>query len=563
MNDAKEQLRHLKELQNAIAAGTAPEPKDRKNGDWHWHPRIMRLGLRHYGPDRGTWFVKYPTARGITRTFKIGACVVTTLTAAEGTAKDVLADVRQGKDPVLDRKALREKPKLSARKLCDDFLADQAPGSPTNPDLSPSTWYNYQSMLKNHLGGLAQMQVDDLLTPDGARVIADHIRDIVKQHSVHVALHFKRTFSSVFNWANDARICSHNPVVGMLRKLKAPKAKKRSLSIAELGAIWRAAEVMFENNPPRFNGNVRGGSIPVPANSVRADETLLTLAEASRQSGLHKAIFDRAVNTGEIKCIMRRELPSEEHPLKIKQGYHRRTYLISGAELRRFTESRLLHMRSPQQEYATIIRLLVLFGGRYMEMGGLRRSDVDLDKAILHIKTISGDGQRRIKSHGGQERDLMLPMPQIAVDLLRPVIDNLPPGRDHLFGSSRNVLTAVTKKPSGLIQNDRLKGELDEIIARNEGAPLEKWSLHELRHTLTTQMNEMGVDPRIIETITNHRKRENQASASAPRYNHAKYADPMKQTLDAWAQVVLDTANGVESDKSKVVPLFGRSAQTA
>jgi integrase len=127
-------------------------------------------------------------------------------------------------------------------------------------------------------------------------------------------------------------------------------------------------------------------------------------------------------------------------------------------------------MRSPQFEYSIVIRLLILLGGRYSEMGGLRWSELEkLDAGILHIKTKTAEGHRRIKSKHGKKKDLTIYLPQVAIDLIKSVPET--PGRDCLFGNGRTELTSTGKTP-GLLQPSLIKEQLDELIAQIDGAPL-------------------------------------------------------------------------------------------
>src|SRR5262249_56489887 len=144
----------------------------------------------------------------------------------------------------------------------------------------------------------------------------------------------------------------------------------------------------------------------------------MTRTEAARQSGISKQTIWHALKAGKIKTVWRRDMP-DEHPLKIRQGYHRRTYLISAAEMRRFTEQRHGQMRSPQFEYSAIIRLLILTGARYSEMADLRWSEIDLDAGGINIKKCARDRLLRLKLRGGNAKDLVHYLPHLAVDMLK------------------------------------------------------------------------------------------------------------------------------------------------
>lgn len=522
----------LVKMQQAIADGRPPTPAS--DGEFYWHPK-MRLALRLYHSGRGIWLVKYRNERGFEKTWKIGSAAVLNTTAAEDAARKVLGKVYHGADPQSERQELRVRPKLTLRAMCELYFEEMA----SSPRLSPRTLYNYRSFARNHLGALANMQLDEVTRRD----VSTRISEIAKEASPHVARHFRSMLSSVCQSALVHGRIDDNPVVGTWQPEAVASSKPDALTLAELGAIWRACETLAAVQP-RYKGNVWGAA--KPNTIVASDDALLTLSQAARQSGLDTSIFHRAVYAGEIKVIWRRDAP--DNPDQIRQGFHRRTYLITGAELRRFAASRSTQMRSPQADYAAIVRLLILLGCRYSEIAGLRWNELDLDKGVLRIPTVAADGQRRIKSKRGKPKDLTLYLPQLAVDILRSI--ERKPG-DFLFGNGRTTLT-MGAHTSGMTQNARYKEELDRVIAANEGKPIRSWKLHWLRHSFTTHLNEMEIDPRIIEAITNHLGKE-QVSAMASRYTHTKYPDQQRRVLEAWAQRVRNAADRIETEADNVV----------
>src|SRR5262249_19250281 len=135
------------------------------------------------------------------------------------------------------------------------------------------------------------------------------------------------------------------------------------------------------------------------------------------------------------------------------------------------------------------VLLLMLIGGRYDEIAALRRSEIDLVKRTLHIRGKETEDKRGTKNR----KDLKLPLPQWAVDILRQFPQR--PSRDLIFGGG----------PRGLVNNSRLKDNLDAHIAKlNGGRPIAPWRHHDLRHSISTHMNEAGIDHRVVETIISH-----------------------------------------------------------
>jgi integrase len=488
--------------------------------------------------------IQYRNERGQNR-YKLGDAASLTFKDATKAATIKFGEIAAGKDPQAEVNAAREKPKHTLGAVAKLFLADGR-GSKGKP-LGRNTMKLYNSVFKNHLGTLARMQVDEI----GRKDISEKIISLERTVSGHVANHTKSFISSVYKWgAHNGIITVSNPVTGTF-KADAGESCARVLSYDELGLIWRACEDLAAS-PLRFRGNAWGAGAPTPANSIRADDTLLTRTQAARQSGMHKSILWSAMKASELKAEgTRRGLQVEDHPIKVKQGYHRNTYLISAKELERFTTSRLGQMRSPQAEHSAVVRLLMLIGGRYSEIGALRRSEIDLEKGTLHIKGKETEDRRGTKNR----HDLKLPLPQMAIDILRAF--NPRPGRDLIFGDG----------PKGLVNNSRLKDNLDAHIAKlNGGKPLAPWRHHDLRHSISTLMNEQGIDPRIVETIVNHtggfgigeQRIGGHKAGIAGRYNHAEYRDPVTLALDWWSKKIRAVADGAtEQPDSNVVAFKG------
>jgi integrase len=323
----------------------------------------------------------------------------------------------------------------------------------------------------------------------------------------------------------------------------------------QLGAIYRACETMAATAVPTFKGNALGGQIMLNAQPTKA---FLTVSEAAQLLGMDDPrVLRNMAHSGQLQMIMRQSRKKAADAIK------RRSYLIAAEELKRFADFRESMMRSVDFEYSVIVRLLILLGGRYLEMGGLRWSELtELDKGILHIRTTAPDGTRRIKSNSGAPKDLILHLPQAAVDLIRTVPQRS--GRDHLFGMG----------PHGLTENDIQKKKLDAIVAANEKAfaksqgqewePMRPWVLHWLRHSFTTHLSEdLEIDPRVIEAITNHLPGE-KISGEHKTYSHAKFAVAQRRVLTEWARRVRNAADRVvEEEKTNVTSLFGQSAETA
>src|SRR5262249_54983386 len=90
-----------------------------------------------------------------------------------------------------------------------------------------------------------------------------------------------------------------------------------------------------------------------------------------------------------------------------------------------------------------------------------------------------------------------------------------------------------------------VKTQLDRTIGEDSGAPLAPWTLHDLRRSLVTGLNEYGLaQPHVIEAVVNHVSGLRGGIAGV--YNRAVYMDERRRALEAWAKLV--TRSVVEAE---------------
>lgn len=57
------------------------------------------------------------------------------------------------------------------------------------------------------------------------------------------------------------------------------------------------------------------------------------------------------------------------------------------------------------------------------------------------------------------------------------------------------------------------------------------WTLHDIRHTFTTMLNDLGVEPHVVEQLTAH-----QLPGMQRVYNHSRYLDAKRDALNLWVE---------------------------
>src|SRR5262249_19468138 len=190
-------------------------------------------------------------------------------------------------------------------------------------------------------------------------------------------------------------------------------------------------------------------------------------------------------------------------------------------------ELRSIWAALPDSDYGDIVRLLALTGQRRDEIGSLRWSEVDFDKALIALPP------ERTKN--SRPHDVPLSPPALAILKARPHLA----GREYVFGSGARSHLGWSN----------YKVALDARIA-SKGA-ISGWRLHDLRRTVSTRMHdELGVFPHIVEAVLNHVSGHRAGVAGI--YNRATYAKEKAIALARWAEHL---ASIVSERSSKVVAI--------
>lgn len=170
--------------------------------------------------------------------------------------------------------------------------------------------------------------------------------------------------------------------------------------------------------------------------------------------------------------------------------------------------------------HGRIVRLLILTGQRREEVGSMRWSELDLTpgKAVWRLPA---SRTKNKKPHD-------VPLTDAALKILRETPRHSEPDAP---GGERDLIFGQGKTGSGFQGWSRSKSALD---ARIKIGP---WRLHDLRRTLVTGMNELRIQPHVVEAIVNHISGAAK-SGVAGIYNRATYATEKREALNAWDEHV-------------------------
>jgi integrase len=245
-------------------------------------------------------------------------------------------------------------------------------------------------------------------------------------------------------------------------------------------------------------------------------------------------------NSGRVTASRARAALSAFFTWAIKQGYVDSNPVIATedpgpaqARERVLSDSEIaaIWKACRDDNFGKIVRLLILLGCRREEIGGLRWSEIALNRATLTLPP------ERVKNNHAHTLPLL--------PLARAIIASVPErvSRDHLFGDCSGVgFTGWQKAKQAL--DDRLLGEV-----------VDEWTLHDLRRTMATRMVELGVEPHVVEAVLNHFSGHRAGIAGV--YNRAKYEKQIRIALSIWGDHLQSIISGGER---KVVPLHGPAA---
>lgn len=162
--------------------------------------------------------------------------------------------------------------------------------------------------------------------------------------------------------------------------------------------------------------------------------------------------------------------------------------------------------------YGGLVKMLALTGQRRGEIGGLRWDEIDLESALIEVP------KERTKSGRGN----VIPLSQSAIELLR----SMPRFGDYVFSVNG-------AKPLG--NHSKLKNRLDAKIVELAGANIPGWTLHDLRRTVATGLQRLGVGSDMIEVVQGRTKK----LGAGQRYQRYDYLEEKRAALKAWNRHVL------------------------
>jgi integrase len=177
------------------------------------------------------------------------------------------------------------------------------------------------------------------------------------------------------------------------------------------------------------------------------------------------------------------------------------------------------------EPFNALIRLLILTGQRRGEVAGMRWDELDLDACEWRMPG------SRTKNHVPHT----VPLAPAAVDLLSTI-------------KRRRDAEVVFEGPRGTSVSGfgKMKMRLDATLATTTGRTPEPWVLHDIRRSVATGLQRLGVRLEVTEAVLNHVS--GSRSGIVGVYQRHGWTQEKRAALDAWAAHVLVAAARASGD---------------
>lgn len=326
-------------------------------------------------------------------------------------------------------------------------------------------------------------------TPDAARKEAERIAILVRQGTDPMAAARARRKEAV-EFAFSTYVKTF--VDGYL------KVRWKQWGLGE-GILLREAVPVLRDKPlPRIT---RGDLAPI------WDRLLDRPAVARLAHATLRKLFRWAVNRGDLD---RSPMEGMEAPPPVPS----RDRVLSDEELKRLW----LRVENLGASLAAFYRLLILTGQRREEVAGINWDELDRDAATW---TLPGPRTKNAKAH-------IVPLSSLAIQLL----DDRAGGKT--WPSERLLFTRTGKTAfSGF---SKAKARLDALLAEDAegGVELEPWRVHDLRRTVATGLQRLGVRFEVTEAVLNHVSGAKAGVAGV--YQRHNWSSEKRVALNKWAR---------------------------
>jgi integrase len=173
-----------------------------------------------------------------------------------------------------------------------------------------------------------------------------------------------------------------------------------------------------------------------------------------------------------------------------------------------------------------LIRLLMLTGARRNEVAGMEWREIDLAARVWILPPArSKNGREHVVPLSAEAADIIAALPRVE-------------GRRFMFSTSgRTSISGFSNR----------KIELDKAISEiNGGVSIPSWIIHDIRRSVATNLQKLGVRIEVTEAILNHVSGSRGGITGV--YQRHDWAVEKRQALDAWAHRLDAIVSGAESN---------------
>jgi integrase len=210
-------------------------------------------------------------------------------------------------------------------------------------------------------------------------------------------------------------------------------------------------------------------------------------------------------------------------------------------------ELRSIWKHAGDDHYGSILKLLMLTGQRADEIASLHHSEIteitvperpvtDTIRLPQFSTMVIDLPPERTKN----KRPHIVPLSEPAAAIL-----NQQPQRANADGNLREFVFGIGQR--GFSGWSRCKERLDARITNDLGKPLDHYTPHDFRRTMSTIMHDhLGVLPHVVEAILNHVSGSKGGVAGV--YNKALYLRERTDALNLWANHLISIVEGRENN---------------
>jgi integrase len=177
--------------------------------------------------------------------------------------------------------------------------------------------------------------------------------------------------------------------------------------------------------------------------------------------------------------------------------------------------------------FGAVFKLLLLTAQRRDEVGGMKWTEIDIDKRTWTLP------RHRVKSDRGHEVHLS----DAAIEVLRSLPRIVSAGNERDLVFTVTGTTAVSGFGNAKRRFDLIMAEARRhSLGLSEHTRIPDWRLHDLRRTAATGMARLNVAPHVVDKVLNHSGGSIRGVAAV--YNRFAYLEERRAALEEWGRYI-------------------------